>query len=49
MAIQNITINFIKEDFAKVRRAAGMSGLSIHQFVLNAANDEANAILKAKK
>jgi uncharacterized protein (DUF1778 family) len=48
MAIQNITINFVKEDFARIRQAATVQGVSIHQFVLNAAKDEANAVLKAK-
>jgi uncharacterized protein (DUF1778 family) len=47
MAIQNITVNFTKEDHAKVAQAARIVGVSVHQFMLNAATNRAGWILDA--
>jgi uncharacterized protein (DUF1778 family) len=47
MAIQNITINFDKETHAKVRRAAALLGVSVHQFVLESADVRSYWILDA--
>lgn len=49
MAIQNITINFDKETHAKVRRAAEILGVSVHQFVMESADIRAFWILDAQR